>query len=139
MYWLHRRWVFKILVHEKGHIIYFATKFPYIVMYGNLSIMISSAWWNITTLYSEKNSKIFLWNYKRNIFIILKSNTWHQKAKYFVNNICSNTAWNNNYEQFSSALTHASHKSTYIFIMFSLCRRLIMLALRIAMVCGLFA
>ena len=29
-------------------------------------------------------------------YVILKSNKWHQKAQYFVNNICLNTAWNNN-------------------------------------------
>ena len=38
------------------------------------------------------------------ISIILKINKLHQKTQYFVSNICLNTAWNNNYKQFSSGL-----------------------------------
>ena len=52
---------------------------------------------DIFCLMPGKNAQFSLWIFKRNISIIPKSKKWHQNTQYFVNNMCSNTAWNNNY------------------------------------------
>ena len=39
--------------------------------------------------------QLFLWIFKWNMCVIPKSKKLHQKSQYFVNNICSNTVWNN--------------------------------------------